>query len=49
MGRLVFTAATQRDYPVIMAVVMMASVLVIFGNLLANVAIGFLDPRIKQS
>jgi peptide/nickel transport system permease protein len=49
MGRLAFTAATQRDYPVIMAVVMMASVLVICGNLLADVAIGFLDPRIKQS
>ncbi|MBI3915339.1 MAG: ABC transporter permease [Chloroflexi bacterium] len=49
MARLAFTAATQRDYPVIMGVVMMASVLTIFGNLLADIAYSFLDPRIKYS
>lgn len=47
MGRLAFTAATQRDYPVIMGVVMMASVLTLLGNLLADLAYGFLDPRIR--
>ncbi len=48
MGRLAFTAATQRDYPVIMGVVMMSSILVILGNLAADITYGFLDPRIKQ-
>ena len=47
MGRLAFTAATQRDYPVIMGVVVIASVLTMLGNLLADVAYAFLDPRIK--
>ncbi len=49
IGRLAFDAAQQRDYPVIMGVVMMSSMLVILGNLAADIAYGFLDPRIKQS
>jgi peptide/nickel transport system permease protein len=47
MGRLAYDAAIKRDYPVIMGVVMMASVLTIFGNLMADIAYGFLDPRIR--
>ncbi|MEP7200714.1 MAG: ABC transporter permease, partial [Chloroflexota bacterium] len=47
MGRVFFTAAQQRDYPLIMGIVMMSSVLVIVGNLAADVAYTFLDPRIK--
>jgi peptide/nickel transport system permease protein len=46
MGRLAFHAATKRDYPVIMGVLVMSTVLVILGNLLADVAYTFLDPRI---
>ncbi len=49
MARLAFTAALQRDYPVIMGVVMMASILTILGNLLADIAYTFLDPRIKHA
>ncbi len=49
MARLAFTAATQRDYPVIMGVVVMASILTLIGNLLADLAYAFLDPRIKYS
>jgi peptide/nickel transport system permease protein len=48
IGRLAFDAAQQRDYPVIMGVVMMASILTIVGNLAADITYGFLDPRIKQ-
>ena len=48
IGRLAFDAAQQRDYPVIMGVVMMSSILVILGNLAADITYGFLDPRIKQ-
>ncbi len=47
MARLAFTAATQRDYPVIMGVVVMASILTLLGNLLADMAYAFLDPRIQ--
>jgi peptide/nickel transport system permease protein len=47
MGRLAFHAATKRDYPIIMGTLVMSTVLVILGNLLADVTYGFLDPRIK--
>lgn len=46
MGRLAFHAATKRDYPIIMGALVMGTVLVILGNLLADVAYGFLDPRV---
>jgi len=47
MGRLAYHAATKRDYPVIMGVLVMSTALVLLGNLLADVAYTFLDPRIK--
>ena len=46
MGRLAYDAATKRDYPVIMGTLLMSTVLVILGNLLADVAYTVLDPRI---
>jgi peptide/nickel transport system permease protein len=46
MGRLAFHAATKRDYPVIMGTVVVGAVMVIIGNLVADIAYGFLDPRI---
>ena len=49
IGRLAFDAATQRDYTIIMGTVVISSILVIFGNLAADIAYTFLDPRIKQS
>lgn len=49
IGRLAFDASQQRDYPVIMGVVVMSSILVIAGNLAADITYGFLDPRIKQN
>ncbi len=47
IGRLAWHATTKRDYPIIMGVVVMATVVVIFGNLAADIAYGILDPRIK--
>jgi len=46
IGRLAWHATTKRDYPIIMGVVVMATAMVIFGNLAADVAYGILDPRI---
>lgn len=48
MGRLAFHAATKRDYPIIMGTLVMGTVLVIIGNILADVAYGMLDPRITH-
>jgi peptide/nickel transport system permease protein len=46
MGRLAYHAATKRDYPIIMGTLVMSTVLVILGNLLADIGYTFLDPRI---
>jgi peptide/nickel transport system permease protein len=46
MGRLAFHAATARDYSMIMGTLTVGTVMVILGNLIADVAYTFLDPRI---
>lgn len=47
MGRLFWDAARARDYPVLLAVVLINSVLIIVSNLLADLLYAFLDPRIR--
>lgn len=47
MGLLATEAVGTRDYPVILATTMMAAVLVILGNLLADVTYSIVDPRIS--
>ena len=47
MGRLAYHAATKRDYPVIMGVLVISAVMVLLGSILADLAYSFLDPRIK--
>jgi peptide/nickel transport system permease protein len=46
MGFLGINAVFQRDYPTVMALTMLTAVLVVLGNLLADVAYGLADPRI---
>jgi peptide/nickel transport system permease protein len=47
MGRLFWDAARGRDYPVLLGVVMITAVLIITANILADLAYGMLDPRVK--
>jgi peptide/nickel transport system permease protein len=47
IGRMAVQAAFQRDYPVLMALNMFSALLVILGNLLADVAYGWVDPRVR--
>lgn len=47
LGRLSYESALARDYPVLMALVVITAALVILGNLLADIAYGFVDPRVK--
>jgi peptide/nickel transport system permease protein len=47
MGRLFYQSALRRDYPVLMAVIMMTAVLIIAFNLVADVVYGYLNPRIR--
>lgn len=47
MGRLYYQAATGRDYPVLMAILIIAAGFTVIANLMADVAYGLLDPRIR--
>jgi peptide/nickel transport system permease protein len=47
MGRLFFEHSLQVDVPVLMAVLLLSSTLIIAGSIVADVAYGFLDPRIR--
>jgi peptide/nickel transport system permease protein len=49
IGRLYFTAALKTDYPVVMAVLVIYSALIILSNLLVDVLYAALDPRIKYN
>lgn len=46
-GRLFWESAVRFDYPVLMGLLVIGSVLVIVSNLLADVAYAVLDPRIR--
>jgi peptide/nickel transport system permease protein len=47
MGRLYYQAATGRDYPVLMAVLIIGAGLVFMCNLLADLGYAYLDPRVR--
>ncbi len=47
IGRLTIEAVTQRDYPVIQGVILIASLVYVLINLAIDVAYAFLDPRIR--
>ena len=47
MGRLYYQAALDRDYPILLAVLIIGAGLIIMSNLLADVVYGYLDPRIR--
>ncbi|HVL24103.1 MAG TPA: ABC transporter permease [Thermomicrobiales bacterium] len=47
MGRLAVQAAFKRDYPTVMALTVIFSFLVIIGNLLADIAYAYVDPRVR--
>lgn len=49
MGLLFWNAAIQRDYPIILGIVVLTGILTIFGNLLADLLYGLIDPRIKYT
>lgn len=48
LGRLTFDSILSRDYPVVLATTALTGVLVVFGNLLADVLQGVMDPRVRQ-
>lgn len=47
LGRLMFEAVLQRDYPVLQATFMMVTVCVIAANLVADLLYPLVDPRVR--
>ena len=47
MGQLMVQAVFERDYPVIMGNLVVVAVLTLIANLLADIAYGVVDPRIR--
>jgi len=48
IGRLMFDALLQRDYPVLLGVFLVTSVMVVLVNLLTDALYRFVDPRIEM-
>lgn len=46
MGRLIISSIFQRDYPVVLAVAFVSSIMVILGSLLADILYSVVDPRV---
>ena len=49
MGYFFWRGVTARDYPVVMAILTLSAVLTLLGNFIADLAYGFLDPRIRYT
>lgn len=49
LGRLIFTAATQKDLPVLEAAVLIVGIVFLIAMLLADLAYSLLNPRIRYS
>jgi len=47
MGRLYYQAAVERDYPLLMAVLIIGAGFIILCNLLADILYTYLDPRVR--
>lgn len=49
IGRLVITAITQRDFPVVVGAVTVIAIIFVFLNLVVDLLYGVLDPRVRYS
>ncbi len=49
MGQLYYQSALQRDYPILLAILIIGAVFILLSNLLADIFYAVLDPRIRYS
>lgn len=47
MGLLGYTSVVDRDYPTVMGVLLLSSLLLLVGNIIADVLVALVDPRIR--
>lgn len=46
-GLLGFESLVERDYPVVMGILVIASLLFLIGNILSDICVALVDPRVK--
>lgn len=49
MGRLFFESVMGRDYPLIMGLLVLGGIFTLLGNLIADIAYAWADPRVRYS
>jgi peptide/nickel transport system permease protein len=47
LGRLYFDSLNNRDYPVLMGILIITAVLVVSGNFLADIMYVYVNPRVR--
>ncbi|MBK8552905.1 MAG: ABC transporter permease subunit [Ignavibacteria bacterium] len=47
IGLLGFKSIVQRDYPVVMGILVISSLLLLIGNIISDIIYAFVDPRIR--
>ena len=47
LGLLGFQAITERDYPVVLGSLLLTSLLFLLGNILSDLCLAWVDPRIR--
>jgi len=47
MGLLGYESVVERDYPVVMGILVISSLLFMIGNILSDICVAFVDPRVK--
>jgi microcin C transport system permease protein len=47
MGLLGYEAVVERDYPVVMGILVISSLLFMIGNILSDICVAIVDPRVK--
>ena len=46
-GLLGFESLTERDYPVVMGILVISAVIYLLGNILSDICVALVDPRVK--
>jgi microcin C transport system permease protein len=49
MGLLFYEAIQSRDYPVVMGITVISTILMLLGNLLSDLCVALVDPRVRFS
>jgi microcin C transport system permease protein len=42
-----YTSVVDRDYPTVMGVLLISSLLLLLGNILSDVLVALVDPRVR--